>query len=67
MKELIEMKNWSFETYGFDQRIVRLKGFIHNHPKLGDVNDVVMTSAIVRMDLEKKEVETMNTIYKLVD
>ncbi len=42
----------------------RLFGTVLDHPRLKHAGDV-MTSPIVRMDLENNIVETMNTIYTL--
>lgn len=67
MKQEIEMSAWSFETLAVEgKKVVVLKGYIRNHPKLGNVNDIVTTSAILYFDARTMRVETMNTSYKLI-
>jgi hypothetical protein len=66
-KQEIEISAWSFVEANVDGRkVVTLRGYIKNHPKLGNVNDIVTTSAVVFYDARKSIVETMNTIYRLV-
>lgn len=66
-KPEIEMSAWSFRNVVIrGRKVVILRGYIKNHPVLGDVGDIFKTSAIIYFDGRKMTAETMNTIYKLV-
>jgi hypothetical protein len=41
-----------------------LIGYVKGHPRLGD--KYIVSSSIMKLDREKAEVETLNTIYRLI-
>lgn len=62
MKPTVEIQNWLICAVDDEHEI--LVGDAVDHPVLG--SQYIHTSAIVRKDLGAGEVETRNTLYKLV-
>jgi hypothetical protein len=64
-KPTAELKDWSINQSYFTSYV--LYGTVYNHKARPDLEDgsYVRTSQIIRIDFEKKEAETKNTIYKL--
>lgn len=65
MKPTAELENYSIEKWSKNEYY--LIGNVYNHIARPDLKDgcVVRTSKLIRIDFEKLEAETLNTIYKL--
>jgi hypothetical protein len=61
MKPAVKIKDWYFRG---DEDGEQMVGFALDHPRLGAMH--VVTSLIVKKDIENKRVETRNTVYELV-
>lgn len=60
MKPIIKIENWKIvDDYGY----YHLVGKAINHPNLGTT--IVSTSKLLKIDFEKMQAETLNTIYLL--
>lgn len=63
MKPRIRCELLGLDHYG-DQRYCAYVRRYEHHPKLGEPPlSATRTSLILRIDFEKKEIETLNTIY----
>lgn len=59
------MKKWKLVPSWSDPRKFKLQGYITDHPKAPDLTELFFTSAVLRIDFEKGEAETRNSIYTL--
>jgi hypothetical protein len=69
MKKRVNITDWSFSEdnnpyIAPDQRVMRLYGDVYGHLRIENTHEV-STSAVLKIDYEKCEVETLNTIYVL--
>lgn len=68
-KSVAKLENWSvvgsvvFEGYRELEPGQRLTGEVMGHTNLP--NGIIYTSAILTIDMEKRQVETRNTVYEL--
>lgn len=44
-----------------------MTGYVENHPHLKDRTRRIFTSEVLSIDLKKKKVKTLNTIYNILD
>lgn len=61
LKPVVKMKHWGFRQGEHGEQMT---GLALDHPRLGE--EWVRTSLIVKKDIERGRVETMNSIYELV-
>jgi len=61
MKQTATLTDWSFHLWGDSYC---LNGAVSGHPTAKD-GERIRTSRLLRIDFEKGEAETLNTIYKL--
>ena len=71
-KPIVQIRNARIEVaakYGFRilDSMVLVGSLASKHPRLGEDAGEIHTSLIVEQRLSKREVETVNTIYQLVD
>lgn len=59
------MKKWKLIPSWSDMRKFKLQGYIKGHPKAPDEAKLFFTSTVLRIDFEKGEAETKNSIYTL--
>lgn len=61
-KKLVKIENW-YTTYYYDGKPV-IHGSVYGHDRFEDGKNV-RSSAIINVDLENNQIETLNTMYKL--
>lgn len=61
-KKEVRIENW-YTTYYYDGKPV-IHGSVYGHDRFEDGKNV-RSSAIINVDLENNQIETLNTIYKL--
>jgi hypothetical protein len=67
-KPIVQIRNARIVQAVGELGAMRLSGELASkHPVLGEGAGKVLTSRIVEQRLSKREVETLNTIYQLVD
>lgn len=65
MKQRVKAGRVSFVKWPHSDQYVAYLDRLSDHPKLGPprAESQTRTSALIRVDFEKKEMETQNTIY----
>ena len=64
MKKRVNIENWSFGYDSIQDQTMRLYGVVNGHDNIEDGHNI-SSSAILNIDYENCEVETLNTIYVL--
>jgi hypothetical protein len=62
-KPTVLLEAWQLIT--LDGRPVQLRGYATGHPHLAGFRRHIVTSLVLRIDHERREAETLNSVYRL--